>query len=444
MPKLCSIEGCKEPASVRVRHTGAVLCRQHFVASIEARAYATIEHYGMLGKQFDSEGKPRPEHWVIGMSGGKDSQALAEVLVRRYGPSNERVRFSGLYIDVGVSGNNYTDESREIVRRTCERLGIPCVIVDVKKEYGIDMDDVHIVAQCRKGAHRAECSACGVMKRYLINREAARMGGDRVATGHHLTDESTMLLSNFFNISVEQMARGQPWEKRTVLDAEGKETADGVLLPRVKPFLEITEEETTLYVRYAGVEHVATQCPYASKATSSALKKHMIALEMDRPGTMLRMVRGFHASFLPVLLPSQGAIQKAAIAARVPNSERKGKEAEATEETEDGETEGNDVPLRTCTKCGCLTIVPVCAWCKLVDQANEFKAAHPEFFDPASEKRHVCSICNPERNPSATTVAASVSIEDVVPEKGNADKGLVVGPTVVEIPQAQVRNSPSK
>ena len=90
------------------------------------------------------------------------------------------------------------------------------------------------------------------------------------------------------------------------------------------------------------------------------LKKHMIALEMDRPGTMLRMVRGFHASFLPVLLPSQGAIQKAAIAARVPNSERKEKEtaAMAEEETEDAESEGNDVPLRTCSKCGCLTIVP--------------------------------------------------------------------------------------
>lgn len=392
MPKNCEFfDECQSTACVRIRHTGECLCRKHFVKNIERRAADAIERYHMLAPATETDGAARPEHWIIGMSGGKDSQALAHVLLAIYGNANARVRFSGLYIDVGVTGNHYTDESREIVERTCARLGIPCVVVDVKKEYGVDMDDFHVLSQCKRGAKRAECSSCGILKRYLINREAARMGGDKVATGHHLTDESNMLLNNFFNVSVEQMARAQPWEKVAVA---GAASADSVLLPRVKPFLEVTEEETTMYVRYAELEYVATQCPYATNATTSALKKHMIALEMDRPGTMLRMVRGYHESFLPVLRPANAAALQAAAAAKKEKQQKQGTQEE-TQGEETAAAPASGVKLNACTKCGCLTVVPVCAFCKIIEQANEYKQQHPELFDPASAKRHRCGICMP-------------------------------------------------
>ena len=399
MPKNCAFfDECQSTACVRIRHTGECLCRKHFVKNIERRAADAIERYHMLAPATTAEtGEARPEHWIIGMSGGKDSQALAHVLLAIYGNANARVRFSGLYIDVGVTGNHYTDESREIVERTCARLGIPCVVVDVKQEYGVDMDDFHVLSQCKKGAKRAECSSCGILKRYLINREAARMGGDKVATGHHLTDESNMLLNNFFNVSVEQMARAQPWEKVAVA---GAASADSVLLPRVKPFLEVTEEETTMYVRYAELEYVATQCPYATNATTSALKKHMIALEMDRPGTMLRMVRGYHESFLPVLRPANAAALQAAAAAKKEKQQQQKQQQQGQEGEEKGTEEAAEAPasgvkLNACTKCGCLTVVPVCAFCKIIEQANEYKQQHPELFDAASAKRHRCGICMP-------------------------------------------------
>ena len=461
MPKNCArYDECHSNACVRIRHTGECLCRQHFVKSIEERAADTIARYHMLAEQ-----DARPEHWVIGMSGGKDSQALAHVLVGIYGNSNPRVRFSGLYIDVGVSGNHYTDESREIVKRTCAALGIPCVVVDIKKEYGVDMDDFHVVSQCKKSAKRAECSSCGIIKRYLINREAARMGGDKVATGHHLTDECNMLLNNFFNVSVEQMARAQPWEKLAVADgaaaaASGgseEEDALGVLLPRVKPFLEITEEETTMYVRYAALEYVATQCPYATNATTSALKKHVIALEMDRPGTMLRMVRGYHERFLPVFRPAASAALAAAAEKKKQQQLQKeqqqsGTEAAAATATTatTAETSGETatgVKLNACTRCGCPTVVPVCAFCKIVEQANEYKQQHPELFDAESEKRHRCGICMPGGEPPK-------SVEDLV-KPAHADApaaGVAVEPLGVvtkwprddSAPQAEAHEPPAK
>lgn len=432
MPKNCEFfEECQSTACVRIRHTGECLCRKHFVRNIERRAADAIERYHMLAPATEgASGAPRPEHWIIGMSGGKDSQALAHVLLAIYGNAHPRVRFSGLYIDVGVTGNHYTDESREIVERTCARLGIPCVVVDVKREYGVDMDDFHVVAQCKKGAKRTECSSCGILKRYLINREAARMGSDKVATGHHLTDESNMLLNNFFNVSVEQMARAQPWERVAVAGTDTA-SADSVLLPRVKPFLEVTEEETTMYVRYAELEYVATQCPYATNATTSALKKHMIALEMDRPGTMLRLVRGYHESFLSVLRPANATALRAAAAAKREKELKKEGGGEAPkEEGENTEAPASGVKLNACTKCGCLTVVPVCAFCKIVEQANEYKQQHPELFDAASARRHRCGICMPGGEQPK-------SVEDLVKPAAPGTTGVALEPlgTVTKRPR---------
>jgi len=289
----------------------------------------------------------------------------------------------------------------------------------------VDMDDFHVLSQCKKGAKRAECSSCGIIKRYLINREAARMGGDKVATGHHLTDESNMILNNFLNVSVEQMARAQPWEKLAVA---GADEVQSVLLPRVKPFLEVTEEETTMYVRYAELEHVATQCPYATNATTSALKKHMIALELDRPGTMLRLVRGFHENFLPVLRPANAKALKAAAEAKAQKKKQReeGSAAAAAGSTEGGgdeesaTAEATGVKLNACTKCGCLTVVPICAFCKIIEQANEYKAQHPELFDKANPKRHRCGICMPggEEPKSVEDLVKPASASTAVPASG--------------------------
>lgn len=406
---------CHERASVKIRHTGIPLCKKHFLANIEERVSRTVERYQMLGGTAE-----KPEHWVIAMSGGKDSQVLAEILLKKYGGS-PLVRFTGLYIDVGVTGNKYTDESREIVEATCRRLNIPCVVVDIKREYGLDMDDIHVVCQCKGGSVRAECSSCGIIKRYLINKTSIELGADKVATGHHLTDEATTLMSNFFGMNIDQMARAQPWERKSVPGDEKKKaiaaatttTMDyGVLIPRVKPFLEITEEETTMYTHFGSVVHVKTQCPYAVNATSSVLKKHMLALEMERPGTMLRLVRGFHSNLLPVI--------KAATASSTKKDSSKEKEKEKEEKKgEEEEEKGGVTPasapeqpqdgvvLKTCERCGSLTVSPVCAYCKLVEQCLGWMKEHEPLLGHKGEGAHRCKICCPDIEDAALPAVAA-------------------------------------
>lgn len=382
---------CHQRASVKIRHTGVPLCKKHFLANIEDRVGRTIERYQMLTGTAE-----KPEHWVIAMSGGKDSQVLAEILLKKYSGS-PLVHFTGLYIDVGVTGNKYTDDSREIVEATCKRLGIPCVVIDIKKDYGLNMDDIHVVCQCKGGSVRAECSSCGIIKRYLINKTSIELGADKVATGHHLTDEATTLMSNFFGMNIDQMARAQPWERKEVQQKMAQEKEGmvdyGVLIPRVKPFLEITEEETTMYTHFGNVVHVKTQCPYAVNATSSVLKKHMLALEMERPGTMLRLVRGFHSNLLPVIKAATNAKNEQKNTDEIKKDEQKISEEGKKEEEEKKE---DGVVLKACERCGSLTVSPVCAYCKLVEQCLTWMKDHESLLGHTGEGAHRCKICCPD------------------------------------------------
>eukprot|EP00727_Mastigamoeba_balamuthi_P014637 m51a1_g98 hypothetical protein (488) ;mRNA; f:307028-308675 len=383
MSRRCKFfDECKSNANVLIKHTGLAVCRAHFLRNIEDRTAKTIERYHMLPRA------PSPrERWVIAMSGGKDSQVLAEILVKRL---SDRIDFLGVYVDVGVRGGSYTDQSREIVLETCKRLNIPCTIVDIRAD-GLSIDDIHVSNRCRRGGNRTECAACGVVKRYHINRAAHELKADKVATGHHLTDEATTLLSNFLNINVTQLTRGMPWDR--------KEVAGGAaLLPRVKPFLEVSEEETALYAHLGNVAHVATQCTYSVDATSTALKKHMLAIERERAGTMLRLVRGFNKEIWPLLAagkakapaPAPAAAPAAAAAA----GEAKDDDDVPPAPAEEAQQDEDAVTLTPCQKCGFPTTVPVCAYCKLRDQVVEFKQSRPELFG-SGEHAHKCEVCCP-------------------------------------------------
>ncbi|MHA1731072.1 MAG: hypothetical protein ACTSU5_03975 [Promethearchaeota archaeon] len=346
---------CKSPAVVRVPYAGLSLCRDHFLEFVEKRVERVVERYHFLEH---SEAKHEP--WLVAMSGGKDSQVLATILSRRM---VGRVDLEGVYVDVGVTPEGYTAESRRVVERTCRELGIPLRVVDLRAEYGFSMDDVHRMNQHRgrgrgarrggrkgKRATRTDCSACGIVKRYLINKTAVELGVMKVATGHHLTDEATTVLGNFLSMNLDLLARGRPWSERKSVPG-GPPTA--VLVPRVKPLYEVPEDEVALYAYHAGIEHVGVQCAYSAEASSLALKAHVVELERERPGMMLGLVRGYQKRFLPAF-------------------------REGLRIGGEGATPGEGTaPLVACSECGYPTTVPVCAFCKLRRQVLEFVDSRP-------------------------------------------------------------------
>ena len=81
-----------------------------------------------------------------------------------------------LSIDEGITG--YRDDSLETVKRNEQQYGIPLRILSYQELYGWTMDDI-----VRAIGHKNNCTFCGVFRRQALDRGAALLKADKMATG---------------------------------------------------------------------------------------------------------------------------------------------------------------------------------------------------------------------------------------------------------------------
>ena len=90
---------CKQPAVIDVRRHNAAFCKEHFVHHCDEQVRRAVHSHRML--------EPG-ERVLVAVSGGKDSLALWDILVRL------GYEADGLYLGLGIG--NYSDESGEYTR----------------------------------------------------------------------------------------------------------------------------------------------------------------------------------------------------------------------------------------------------------------------------------------------------------------------------------------
>ncbi|MEM1809937.1 MAG: TIGR00269 family protein [Thermofilaceae archaeon] len=267
---------CGSEAVVKLEYANLKLCEEDFIRFFENRVERTVKRYKML---------PRGSKVVVGLSGGKDSSSLLHALWRlrdRLG-----IEVEALTIDLGIAG--YSEACLDAAKELCRRLGVPLKVVSLESEYGFTVDDA------AKSLRSNACSACGTIKRYLLNRVAREMKAYAIATGHNLDDTLAAVLQALVRGDVNSLARIGP-----VLPPTGKFVA------RVKPLIETPESDSKLYADFLDLGYVAAKCPYSRGATSFAYKAAIELLEHEFPSVKLQMLR----PFLDKVQPSLGGIEE--------------------------------------------------------------------------------------------------------------------------------------
>src|SRR5258706_243994 len=121
---------------------------------------------------------------MVGLSGGKDSWALLQVLdvLRQRAP----VRFSLVAVNVD---SGYKEYKHDLIAKTCEARGW---------EYRIEHTGIGELIEDILDVDQTPCSLCARLRRGVLYRIATEIGATKIALGHHADDFIETLLLNLF------------------------------------------------------------------------------------------------------------------------------------------------------------------------------------------------------------------------------------------------------
>src|ERR671910_603862 len=226
-------------------------------ARIAKKVTKAITEYGLI-----EDG----DRIMVGLSGGKDSWALMQVLdvLQKRAP----IRFSMIAVCVD---SGYRGYRHDLISRTCEQKGW---------EYRIQHTGIGETIEDILEASETPCSLCARLRRGVLYRIAKEVGATKIALGHHMDDFiETLLLNLFFAGSLKAMPA------RLVSD-NGEHVV-------IRPLAYVGEDEARLYTKEVGLPIIGCCCPACGDLSlqRQRVKRLIMDLEVEHSGVNQSMLK---------------------------------------------------------------------------------------------------------------------------------------------------------
>ena len=203
---------------------------------------------------------------MVGLSGGKDSWALIQILdvLQKRAP----ISFSIVAVNVN---SGYERFRHDLVTEACAARGWECRVEHTT--IGAIMDDVLDDGD-------TPCSLCARLRRGVLYRLAKDVGATKIALGHHMDDfVETALLNLFFQGSLKAMpARLVSDNKQHIV---------------IRPLVYVTEAEARSYTQEAGLPVIGCCCPACGDLSlkRQRIKRLLADLELEHPDIKNSMIK---------------------------------------------------------------------------------------------------------------------------------------------------------
>jgi tRNA 2-thiocytidine biosynthesis protein TtcA len=203
---------------------------------------------------------------MVGLSGGKDSWALIQILdvLRRRAP----IDFSLVAVTVDSGYEGYRDD---LITAACAERGWEVRVE--RTRIGEVMDDL-------LENDATPCSLCARLRRGVLYRLAREVGATKIALGHHADDFiETLLLNLFFAGALKAMPA------RLVSD-NGEHVV-------IRPLVYVAESEARAYARERGLPVVGCCCPACGDLSlqRQRVKRLVTELEIEHPDVKNSMLK---------------------------------------------------------------------------------------------------------------------------------------------------------
>ena len=191
---------------------------------------------------------------AVGVSGGKDSLVLLQLLAALRKFFNKSFTLEAITIDMGL-GMDYTG-----IAQLCRQLDVPYHIV--RTEIG------PIIFQHRK--EKNPCSLCSKMRRGALNQAILDMGFNKLALGHHYDDAvETFVMSLIYE------GRISCFQPVTDLDRTG--------IIQIRPMLYIHEKTVDNFARRMELPVTENRCPVDKSTKREEIKQLVYDLSQTYP-----------------------------------------------------------------------------------------------------------------------------------------------------------------
>jgi tRNA 2-thiocytidine biosynthesis protein TtcA len=203
---------------------------------------------------------------MVGLSGGKDSWALLQILdvLRQRAP----IRFSLIAVNVD---SGYKEYKHALIAKTCEARGW---------EYRIEHTGIGELIEDILDADQTPCSLCARLRRGVLYRVAKEVGATKIALGHHADDFiETLLLNLFFAGALKAMPA-------KLVSDDGEHVV-------IRPLVLAGEDEARLYAKECELPIIGCCCPACGDLAlqRQRVKRLLMDLEVEHPGVKQSMLK---------------------------------------------------------------------------------------------------------------------------------------------------------
>ena len=242
-------------------YNGESLCRECFSSSVIEKVKKTISKYGMLRYG---------DRVAVAVSGGKDSTSLLYILNKiMEGHGSE---LFGITIDEGIE--NYRDESVKNAEKLASDLSVPLLVRSYKELFGVSLDEA-MIERSERNLNVTSCAVCGPLRRRAIDKAAEEIGANVVATAHNLDDILQTFYINMYSGDIERIR----W-----LDPNFRSNTTNFNSRRIKPVMEIYEQELAFFAYLNNLPFQSESCPYMNEGIRNEIRTHLNELEAKHPG----------------------------------------------------------------------------------------------------------------------------------------------------------------